>query len=269
MKREELHNRLFETLCVIDDICKKEKVRWFLDSGTEIGSMRERDIIKWDDDIDIKVFREDYPAFKKAMQENLPEYMHFIEPQDYSPAFFDFIPRVYDERYPLRKETEEDRYYKNYQNRVGVDVFIFDVAPDLKFFRKLMRFQYKIIYGMGMSKRYSIKGEKYSTLQKIQVGVLRFLGRFFSVKKICKMQEKMSSKYAGKKTEWSYASNYLLNEVAFFRSDMYNDTDYGTIRGRKFPIPIGYDEELRVHYGDWTNPPKNKDAFEHHAELED
>ena len=40
MKREELHKLLFETLCIIDDICKKENVRWFLDSGTELGSLR-------------------------------------------------------------------------------------------------------------------------------------------------------------------------------------------------------------------------------------
>lgn len=124
MKREELHKLLFETLCIIDDICKKENVRWFLDSGTELGSLREQDIIPWDDDMDIKVFREDYPAFCEAMRKHLPEYLHFIEPQDYSPAFYDFIPRIYDERYPLREETAEDRYYKNYQNRIGIDVFI-------------------------------------------------------------------------------------------------------------------------------------------------
>lgn len=269
MKREELHRLLFDTLCTVDDICKKENVRYFLDSGTEIGALREGDIIPWDDDIDIKVFREDYPAFCEAMRKNLPEHMHFIEPQDYSPAFYDFIPRIYDERYPLRKETEEDKYYKNYQNRIGVDVFIFDVAPDQKFFRELMKFKYKIFYGMGMSKRYKLEEGKYSGLQKLQIGVLRFIGRFFSTKTICRMWEKSSSKYAKKKTEWSYCCNYFVEEKSFFRSDMYVRTDYGTIRGREFPVPYGYDEELRVHYGDWTEPPKDKDAFIHHADLED
>ena len=131
-------------------VCKKENVRWFLDSGTELASLREQDIIPWDDDMDIKVFREDYPAFCEAMRKHLPEYLHFIEPQDYSPAFYDFIPRIYDERYPLREETAEDRYYKNYQNRIGIDVFIFDVAPDSEFKRKMMKFRYKVIYGLGM-----------------------------------------------------------------------------------------------------------------------
>ena len=147
MKREELHKLLFETLCIIDDICKKENVRWFLDSGTEIGSLREQNIIPWDDDIDIKVMREDYPAFCEAMRKHLPEYLHFIEPQDYSPAFYDFIPRIYDERYPLREETAEDRYYKNYQNRIGIDVFIYDVAPDNAFKREMMKVAEKIALG--------------------------------------------------------------------------------------------------------------------------
>ena len=62
MKREELHKLLFETLCIIDDICKKENVRWFLDSGTELGSLREQDIIPWDDDMDIGMLRDEYES---------------------------------------------------------------------------------------------------------------------------------------------------------------------------------------------------------------
>ena len=90
-----------------------------------------------------------------------------------------------DERYPLREETAEDRYYKNYQNRIGIDVFIFDVAPDSEFKRKMMKFRYKVIYGLGMSKRYQLKDEKYTGLQKLQVGVLRFLGKFTTTPKVC------------------------------------------------------------------------------------
>ena len=86
----ELHNHLYNTLCIIDDICQKNNVRYFLDSGTEIGSVREKDFIPWDDDMDIKVLLEDYPAFKKAMEKNLPPYMHLIEPNAFSPAFYDF-----------------------------------------------------------------------------------------------------------------------------------------------------------------------------------
>ena len=39
----------------------------------------------------------------------------------------------------------------------------------------MMKFHYKVLYGLGMSKRYQLKDEKYTGLQKLQVAVLRFL----------------------------------------------------------------------------------------------
>ena len=83
------------------------------------------------------------------------------------------------------------------------------------------------------------------------------------------MWEKASSKYQGQKTGWSYACNNAIDETCFYLSDLYEDTDYGIIKGRKFPVPAGYDEELTVHYGDWRKPPEDKDAFVHHADLEE
>ena len=71
--------RTYELLCLIDDICRKEGVTYFLDGGSLIGSVREKDLIAWDDDIDIKMRRDEYPKFKAAMEKNLPEYIRLIE----------------------------------------------------------------------------------------------------------------------------------------------------------------------------------------------
>jgi lipopolysaccharide cholinephosphotransferase len=268
MKIEELHDKLFDTLCLVDDICKKEHVRWFLDSGTEIGSVREKDIIPWDDDVDIKVLREDYPAFKRAMEKNLPEYMHFIEPTVFAPAFYDFIPRIYDERIPLRTETDEDRFYNNYQNRLGIDVFIFDKAPDSAFARKMLMLKNKMLYGMGMSKRYKSKSEKYTFIQKLQVKVCGFLGKFYTSEQIYGKWLKLVTKWQGKATGWRYNSNYPMQELNFYREELFKEDAVGVLRGRNFPIPVGYDEELTQLYGDYKNPPKDKDAYIKHVELE-
>ena len=42
MTLEELQGKLYDLLCLVDDICTKEGVRYFLDGGTEIGSVRDR-----------------------------------------------------------------------------------------------------------------------------------------------------------------------------------------------------------------------------------
>ena len=58
-------------------------------------------------------------------------------------------------------------------------MFIYDVAPDNAFKREMMKFHYKVLYGLGMSKRYQLKDEKYTGLQKLQVAVLRFFRKIY------------------------------------------------------------------------------------------
>lgn len=268
MTIEELHDQLFSVLCIVDDICRKENVRYFLDSGTAIGAVREKDFVPWDDDVDIKVLREDYPAFKAAMEKHLPEHLHFIEPQDYAPAFYDFIPRIYDDRMPLREETEADRYYKDYQNRAGIDVFIFDRAPNSALARKWLLLNSKILYGMGMSKRYGVDDAKYTAFQKLAVRVLHLAGKPFSAQWICHRWEQVASRYAGKKTAWRFPYNYSLKGQRFFPAELYEGVVWVPFRDRQFPLIKGYDKELRQIYGDYMHPPKDKDAFVKHAQLD-
>ena len=267
MTLEELHDELCNMLWTVDDICRKENVRYFLDSGSAIGAVREHGFVPWDDDADIKVLREDYPAFKAAMQKNLPEHLHFIEPQDYAPAFYDFIPRIYDDRLPLREETDADLYYKNYQNRVGIDVFIFDKVPDSGFAKRRLQICSKILYGMGMSKRYRIDYSKYTPLQRICVAALALVGKPFSTQWICRTWTRIASGYQKRPARWRFPFNYQLHHQHFFPEELYTDTVWLPFRDRKLPLPSGYDAELTQIYGDYMRPPKNKNAFVKHAQI--
>lgn len=261
---EELHDKLFEVLCVIDDICKKEHVRYFLDSGTAIGAVREHDFIPWDDDMDIKVLGEDYPAFKAAMEKNLPPYMHIIEPQDFAPAFYDFAVRIYDERYTIREETAEDTFYGNLQNHLGTDVFIYFRAPSRPLEQNVLKLKTKVLYGLGMAHRYQHKMEKYTLLQRFQVTVLSTLGKAISAKKICEMWWKEMLRWQKKPAAFLYPGCYALDYLDFFQKDGYGEDTFGEIRGRKFPLPSCIDRELTQIYGDYMKPPANKEIYVKH-----
>ena len=264
MTLECLQDRLYEFLCLIDDICQKEGVRYFLDGGTEIGSVREKNIIAWDDDIDIKVLREDYDSFKAAMIKHLPHNYRFVEPEEFSPYFYDFVSRIIVTDEPLREETDEDRAYGNIQNRVGVDIFIFEKAPDSALARKLMLFKCKMLYGMAMSKRYAIHNESYTFSQKVTTGVCRILGKPYSLDTLFKKWWKAMTKYNGKNTSWRFPANYLIRDLGFFKHEWYESAAEGELRGRKFPIPVGYDPELTKLYGDYKHPPKDKSIYKTH-----
>lgn len=64
-------NRLLadvQTLCLellsfINKVCIKYDIKWWLDYGTLLGSIRHENFIPWDDDIDIGMMRKDYHRF--------------------------------------------------------------------------------------------------------------------------------------------------------------------------------------------------------------
>lgn len=268
MKINELHDVLYELICVVDDICRREGVRYFLDGGTAIGAAREGGFIPWDDDVDFKVLREDYDAFRDAMKRCLPKGYRLVEPMDLAPHFYDFAPRVIREDLPQREETEEDRFYGNLQNRVCIDVFILERAPASAFQRNRMRLEAKILYGMAMSKRYRVKDEKYTLGQKLAVGVLRAMGRPFSMAWIWRQWERVSRRYEHAPSACRFPANYQLPYHIFLPESAYADTVYLPFRDRRLPMPVGYDDELTLLYGDYMHPPKDKSAFIQHAQVD-
>ena len=65
--------RMLELLKVIDCICKKHDIPYWLSSGTLIGAARHKGFIPWDDDLDIEMMREDYLRLIKILPEELPD----------------------------------------------------------------------------------------------------------------------------------------------------------------------------------------------------
>ena len=72
-------NRLLfnvQTLCLellsfINKICIKYDIKWWLDYGTLLGSIRHENFIPWDDDIDIGMMRKDYHRFIEIIYEEI------------------------------------------------------------------------------------------------------------------------------------------------------------------------------------------------------
>ena len=102
---ERIHELLFEMLVAIDELCEKHSITYFLDSGTLLGAVREKDFIPWDDDADISMKREDYEKFL-AVANELPKPYRLVTPECYGGYFFDFTPRILNMDEPLREQIE-------------------------------------------------------------------------------------------------------------------------------------------------------------------
>ena len=268
MKIKEVQDRTYELLCVIDDICRKENIPYSLEGGAAIGAVREKDLIPWDDDVDIKVRAENYPAFREAMIRNLPEHYRLVEPQEFAPHFFDMTIPILDDRYLLRKETEEDRFYKNLQNRVGIDVFLEFFVPNSALRRKLVFTRLNLIYGLGMGHRHHIEYEKHSLVEKAGIILMSTAGKCLPVPWIVRHMYRVIRKYNSHPTDWemrTWLFPEYIQPYAWHKDITYS----GEIRGRKFPLSVGWHEELTQAFGDYMTPPKDRSVYNQHLDEED
>lgn len=60
-----------EMLKVIDDICRKHNINYFLCSGTLLGAIRHGGFIPWDYDADLAMLKEDYDKFLEVASKEL------------------------------------------------------------------------------------------------------------------------------------------------------------------------------------------------------
>ena len=265
MDLKELHEKLFDMLVMFDGICKKHNIRYFLDSGAAIGAVREHDFIPWDDDIDVAITRSDYNKLRRILKKELPSYYKLIEPKDYDPYFYDMVPKLIDMDVPLRKEADEDRAYKNYQNRMSIDFFILDSVPDNILLQKVIIFRTKVIYGLMRSKRYSSSTQMQMTLfEKMASSVLKVAGNLFSLKLLRNMYLHNTMKYANEKSETYIINNYQLCFLMCFKKEWFSDVVYFDFHGKRFPLPVGYDRILAQIYGDYMTPKKDYKGFIKH-----
>ena len=116
--------RMLDILRVVDAICRKNNIPYFLESGTLLGAVRHGGFIPWDDDLDISVMRTDYPRLRKALQEQLPENIGF---QDWTTDcnYPMLIGKIRDKKSYFEEEYSKHLTYKG----IYIDVFPLEKVP--------------------------------------------------------------------------------------------------------------------------------------------
>lgn len=82
---------MLDMLVEFDAICKKYDLKYWLDSGTLLGTVRHQGFIPWDDDIDLSMPVEDYNKLKQIAKDELSDSIFFQTAQTDSQFKFDYI----------------------------------------------------------------------------------------------------------------------------------------------------------------------------------
>lgn len=124
--------RMVEILQVVDAICQRHHIQYFLDGGSLIGAVRHEGFIPWDDDLDIAVMRKDMKRLRKILNKELPANLIY---QD----------RTTDFNYPMLIGKVRDRHSyfedelsaKLQEKGIYIDLIPMEKVPSLKWKARL------------------------------------------------------------------------------------------------------------------------------------
>lgn len=234
------------------DVCKRHRLNWFVDGGTLLAAVRDGKFIPWDDDVDVAMPREDFNRFSHLMHFKYNDRLDDVFFQDpiSDPEYFNIHARLRLDGTSAISERE-----KNINSHKGlfIDIYPIDAVPNDEqaykdvegFMRSLIKINSvdikdKALYYISPTLAYHVMTTTLTnvTLQNEDSTYVALL--VFS----------RYTKYRGcKMTRHAYSSTITMK---------FEDIDVN--------VPIGYDEILRLWYGDDYITPRQEESF-HNVEI--
>ncbi len=241
-----------EVLCEIDKVCKKHNIQYFADWGTLLGTVRHKGFIPWDDDMDITMKRQDYIRFCEVAQKELPE--GFVVCNIHTePGWADMLTHVTNGRSVDFREEYLAKYH-GCPYVVGIDIFPLDYLAPTKeedeftcSMIRIVEITAKFIDNMEDGE------EKAKTVSDIEnmCGV-KFRNDMPLSVQMYKLGERLSMMYSEEEaTHIALIPDHACNRPndvypkEYYASSIDMPFEYTTI-----PVPVGYEEILKVKYGE-------------------
>lgn len=262
MTLEDIHAVDLELLRHLDVFCKEHKITYWLSDGTLLGAIRHNGFIPWDDDADISMPRPDYERFVREYSDN-DEY------KLYSPLKGNCY-------LTYSRLCEMKRTYFNGVTRwtedetgVGLDIFPVNGGPDTaEEFDKILACNKKLrerilslrfaLMPVVQTFRHDLRGRiKDCVHYAIKLFKHYCFPRVFLRLALCK-QTLVHRAYEFETSKNCYSLMVTMSRVKFWPKSWFSGTIDHDFEGFRFPIPVGFDQYLKLQYGDYMTPPDNK-----------
>lgn len=243
------------------NICEKYQLRYYLCGGTQLGAIRHRGYIPWDDDIDVMMPRPDYDNLLNLVKEINTSKYHIKSPYDYDERPY---PYVYAKMFNMETTLIEQPNTKAIKSHVYIDIFPIDGLPsdesECQAYFKKMKVWKNIHRILSVSKC----NTRYGSLwKKIFWSIIYLFSKIIKENVVLSILEKKLRKYSFDSSDYvgiiaaGYGDRERTSRKAYEELPMqFEDRVFNGIKG--------YDEYLTNVYGDYMKlPPEEKRILAH------
>lgn len=243
----------------IDRICCEYGLSYFAISGTMLGAVRHKGYVPWDDDIDIAMLRDDYMRFIEVSRYELPEgyYVHSY----YTCDTHRNSPTGIMNRSDGGRNKAITEHFYGCPYITGVDLHPIDFVPLDDNEKQVFEATYGLLYDTAIT----CDGlDRQALIEK-----LKLVEQFTGVKideadgnvrqKLWILSERVASMYSeaeARGAAW-IPDLVTISPERYFSIEAVKQTIYMPFEMIQIPIPVGYDEYLRVLYGEDYMTPRN------------
>lgn len=243
-------------------VCEKYSLRYYLIHGSLLGAVRHKGYIPWDDDIDVGMPRKDYDKFSEIAPGEFKHPYFFQSPQT-DPGFGYSILKIRNS-----KTTFMSLFFavSGFNQGLHIDIMPIDkINPDTYLENR------EIIYNLIMKNSASMKhGSKYLDERSLKNQVYfdpnnDLVATYDEIQRIASQYESKETGYVGLVVSTVYSAERFMFDASSFEHDILVPFEHLML-----PIPCGYDDILKIEYGDYmTFPPQEERGAWHQKEIID
>lgn len=240
----------------IATICRRHNIKYFAEWGTLLGAVRHKGFIPWDDDLDVAMLRGDFQRFLHYAEKELPEIYYLFDVSN--DRYDQLMARVMNSERLVLDEKLLDEFY-GFPYAAGVDIFCLDYLPQDKeeedtFMEILTMTNY---LGNHWDTDDMTEEARWERVREIEELTNYHFDPDLSMKRqLLELSNKVSAMYwdAGG-DEVSFPC--LMAERRDYRLPVscYESTIEVPFENTMMPVPVGYDQVLRLRYGDYYMTP--------------
>ena len=241
-----------DILLKIDAVCRKYHIPYYLFYGTELGAVRHKGFIPWDDDIDIVLYRADFERFKAAWMEEKPE-GYFYQDYETDPGYRLKITKIRKDGTAL---VEPKFQNVEMHHGIWVDLFALDDYVQNGFLRRIGELVAMFDYN-------AVRDHRPGGARGLLYGLTNAV--FRSGKLYRWWFEKVFPRLKKDGSMCSDINSFTFSHRYDFKREWLGEGKILPFEGALLPVPVNTDATLRVCYGDYMQlPPKEKQVSNHH-----